>query len=227
MKKRSHFAPVSWSLIAAMAMGAAGCKRNVPEAAHTAGSTASLSDQLTQTLNATDWSNQWNDLSKRAMQLKDEMVPEQLRQLLSSSNFSSPIADLQKALEAGDYTQVDTLARKLDGLLDSQGALATAFEALKVHQQKGAAAAQRFIDDYALREDLTAFQKEAVQKLSEAQTALTSTDYRPYIALAILFACASKLGPHEGAALGGIIVQTLFPEISHTGFQPVLPSFTK
>lgn len=227
MKKSSHFVPVTWSLIAAMAMGTAGCKRNVPEAAHAPGSTASLSDQLTQSLNATDWSNQWNDLSKRAMQLKDEMVPEQLRQLLNSSNFSSPIADLQKALEAGDYTQVDTLARKLDGLLGSQGSLATAFEALKIHQQKGAAAAQQFIDDYAVRENLTAYQKEAVQKLREAQTAITSTDYRPYIALAIIFACASKLGPHEGVALGGTIAQTLFPEMSNAGFQPVLPSFTK
>lgn len=227
MNKSCHFAPMTWSLIATMAMGTTGCRRNVPEAVNASGSSNSLSDQLTQTLNASEWSNQWNDLSKSALQWKDQMVPDQLRQLLSSSSFSVPFTDLQKALESGDYAAVETLARKLDSLLDSKGALATAFETLKVHQQKGAEAAQRFIDDYAVRENLTAFQKQAVQKLRDAQTAITSTDYRPYIALAIIFACASKLGPHEGAALGGILAQTLFPEMSHPGFQPVLPSFAK
>lgn len=227
MNKSCYFVPATWSLITAMAIGTAGCRRDVPEAANASGSKSSSSDKLTQTLYATDWSNQWNDLSKQAFQLEGQMVQDQLKPLLNSSSFSSPFEDLKKALEAGDHVKVEILARKLDELLGSQDALTTAFAVLKVHQQKGAEAARRFVDDYALREDLTVFQKEAVQQLREAQAAIANTDFRPYIALAIVFACASKFGPHEGAALGGLVVQALFPEMSHAESRPILPRSAK
>ena len=119
--------------------------------------------------------------------------------------------EIGKAIESQDFSKVEAVAGELGKHLTIEK-LVDGLRFVIIQRQKGGEAASKAIDDYAARPDLNEFEKIAAQNLKAGLSVAQREDVRGLIAVAICFACESKLGAHRGGILAVPIISILFPE---------------
>lgn len=165
----------------------------------------SLGDWIVKSTDQEWWKKQGAKASDAAKAVKVSLDSINAEEVKKQAN------EIVKAIESQDISKVEVVAGALGKHLSIEK-LTEGLRFVIIQRQKGGEAAAKAINEYASRPDLNEFEKIAAQNLKAGLSIAQRDNVRGLIAVAIFFACESKLGAHRGGFLAIPIISILFPE---------------
>lgn len=195
-----------------MAVGLSGCGKDSTQAEGKMPPPSELRQWLVKSTDIDWWkakAAKGSELAAAAKATLDSIKTDKLKQ---------QAAELTKALDTKDLSQIEGLARQLGEHLSTEK-LSDGLRFVVIQRQKGGEAAIKAIEEFAARQDLNEYEKAAAKSLQKGLSYVQRDDVQGYVVLAIFFACECKLGAHQGGLLAVPIISILFPDYDskHSG----------